>query len=399
MSKGTDETMTTSIPKEEIAGRIEKLRSRLAAAGLDGALFHYGVDIFYFTGTRQNCVLWLPVTGTPVLLARKSFSRARQESLIEDVRPFPSSKDLPQIFGENAGKIGLTYDVLPVQHFNFYRSLLPHREFQDLSAINRDLRSVKSLWELDQMRMSGKLLADAFSRIPGLLRPGMRELDLAAEFEHLLRRAGIGGYLRIRGFNQEITGIAVAGGNAALAGCFDGPITGRGHWTAAPYGPSTDMICEGQPIMVDYGGFYNGYIVDMSRVFCFGRMDPELEHAFSASLAIQEWVRENLLPGRTCEEIFAGAARMAEDAGISANFMGHPGEPAKFVGHGVGLELDELPILAPKFKVPLQAGNVIAVEPKFLFPGKGAVGIENTFNVTEKGGELLTALPDDIVCL
>jgi Xaa-Pro aminopeptidase len=249
------------------------------------------------------------------------------------------------------------------------------------------------------MRISGKLLADAFSHIPGLLRPGMRELDLAAAFEHLLRRAGIGGYLRIRGFNQEITGIAVAGRNAALAGCFDGPVTGRGHWTAAPYGPSTDLIREGQPIMVDYGGFYNGYIVDMTRVFCFGKLAPELEHAFRASLAIQEWIRENLVPGKICEELFSGAVEMAEDAGIAKSFMGHPGEPAKFVGHGVGLELDELPVLAPRFKMPLHAGNVIAVEPKFLFPGKGAVGIENTFNVTDRGGELLTALPDDIVCL
>jgi len=391
--------MTTAIPKEEVVRRIENLRSRLATEGLDGALFHYAVDIYYFTGTRQNSVLWLPAEGTPVLLAKKSFSRAQQESLIDEVRPFPASRELPQIFGEKGRKIGLTFDVLPMQHFNFYRNILPHREFIDISSINRDLRSVKSPWELEQMRMSGKFLADAFSHIPGLLRPGMRELDLAAAFEHLLRRAGIGGYLRIRGFNQEITGIAVAGRNAALAGCFDGPVTGRGHWTAAPYGPSTDMISESQPIMVDYGGFYNGYIVDMTRVFCFGNLAPELEHAFKASLAIQEWIRENLVPGKICEELFSGAAEMAENAGIAENFMGHPDEPAKFVGHGVGLELDELPVLAPRFKKPLQAGNVVAVEPKFLFPGKGAVGIENTFNVTEKGGELLTGLADHIVRL
>ena len=386
--------MTTAIPKEEIVRRIEKLRSCLVAEGLDGALFHYAVDIYYFTGTRQNSVLWLPAEGKPVLLAKKSFIRAQQESLIDDVRPFPASRELPQIFGEKGGKIGLTFDILPVQHFDFYRNILRHRELIDISSINRDLRSVKSPWELEQMRMSGKLLADAFSHIPGLLRPGMRELDLAAAFEHLLRRMGIGGYLRIRGFNQELTGIVAAGRNAALAGCFDGPVTGRGHWIAAPYGPSTDMIIEGQPIMVDYGGFYNGYIVDMSRVFCFGRLDPELEHALRTSLAIQEWIRENLVPGKICGELFSGAAMMAVDAGLGDNFMGHPGETAKFVGHGVGLELDELPVLAPGFKAPLQAGQVVAVEPKFLFPDKGAVGIENTFAVTETGGEQLTTLPD-----
>jgi len=389
----------TPVPRQEIAARMEKLRTRLAADGLDGALFTYAVDVYYFTGTRQNCVLWMPVAEAPVLLARKSFSRAQQESLIEDVRPFPASRELPEIIGEKPGKIGLTFDVLPVQHFHFYRNLLPHRDFVDISSINRDLRSVKSAWELEQMRIGGRLLADAFSHIPGLLRPGMRELDLAAEFEHHLRKAGIGGYLRIRGFNQEITGIAVAGGNAALAGCFDGPVTGRGHWTAAPYGPSADVIRERQPVMVDYGGFYNGYIVDMTRIFCLGKLEPGLEPAFRSSLAIQDWVRENLVPGRICEDLYNGACRMAADVGLADNFMGHPGEPAKFVGHGVGLELDELPVLAPRFKALLQAGNVVAVEPKFLFPTRGAVGIENTFAVTEKGAERLTGLPDDIICL
>ena len=391
--------MHTPIPRQEISVRTENLRSRLAADGIDGALFNYAIDVYYFTGSRQNCVLWVPTQGGPILLVRKSFSRARQESLIGDVRPFPASRELPELFGNKARKIGLTFDVMTVQHFHFYRNLLPACDFVDISPVNRELRSVKSAWELEQMRISGKLLADTFSHIPGLLRPGMRELDLAAEFEHHLRKAGIGGYLRIRGFNQEITGIAVAGSNAALAGCFDGPVTGRGHWTAAPYGPSADMIREGQPIIVDYGGFYNGYIVDMTRVFCFGKLNPELAYAFRVSLDIQSWIRNNLVPGSVCEELYSGAARMAEDAGIADNFMGHPGELAKFVGHGVGLELDELPILAPRFKAPLQAGNVIAVEPKFLFPGKGAVGIENTFVVTETGGELLTGLPDDIVYL
>jgi Xaa-Pro dipeptidase len=391
--------MDTMIPKEEIRQRTENLRMRLAEEGLDGALFIYAVDVYYFSGTRQNSVLWVPQKGAPTLLVRKSFSRARQESSLEDVRPFPSSKDLPEVFGEQAQRIGLTFDVLPVQHFTFYRNLLRGCEFIDISLINRELRSVKSDWELEQMRMSGRMLADAFSRIPEFLKPGMRELDLAAEFEYRLRSSGIGGYLRIRGFNQEITGIAVSGENAAVAGCFDGPVTGRGYWTAAPYGPSADIIREGLPIIVDYGGFYNGYIVDMTRVFCFGSLKPEMERAFRISLDIQEWIQENLTPGKTCEDLFHGAAQIAADARLDDNFMGPPGEQAKFVGHGVGLELDEMPVLAPKFKVPLQAGHIIAVEPKFLFPGNGAVGIENTFAVTGKVCEKLTGLSDEIVCL
>lgn len=391
--------MKVSTPDTEIGLRLSGLRNRLADAGLDGALFHYGVDVFYFTGTRQNSVLWIPLEGDPVLLVRKSFGRALQESVVKDVRPFPSSRDLPAVFGSSVRTIGLTYDVLPMQHFNFYRGLLGNCEFQDISAINRDLRSVKSAWELQQMRMSGQMLASAFSSIPEFLKPGIREIDLAAEFEYRLRKLGIGGYLRIRGFNQEITGIAVSGENAAVSGCFDGPVTGSGQWTAAPYGPSADPVRENSPILVDYGGFYNGYIADMTRVFCIGRLDPDLEEAFRISLGIQSWVKDSLLPGAVCEDLFSGAAKMAADAGLAEHFMGHPGELAKFVGHGVGLELDELPVLAPKFRAPLQPGQTIAVEPKFLFPGRGAIGIENTFAVREEGCEKLTDLSDDIVYL
>ncbi|MBI5633313.1 MAG: aminopeptidase P family protein [Nitrospirae bacterium] len=386
-------------PQNEINQRLIKLREKLAEAGLDGALFHYAVDVFYFTGTRQNSVLWIPLDGDPVLLVRKSFSRAAQESVVRDVRPFPSSRDLPAVFGSSVKTIGITFDVLPIQHFNFYRGLLGNCEFLDISAINRDLRSVKSDWELQQMRISGQMLANAFSTIPEFLRPGMREIDLAAEFEYRLRKLGIGGYLRIRGFNQEITGIAVSGENAAVSGCFDGPVTGRGLWTAAPYGPSADPVRENVPILVDYGGFYNGYIVDMTRVFCIGKLDPDLEQAFRIALAIQSWVKDNLTPGAICEDLFYRAAKMAADAGLAEHFMGHPGELAKFVGHGVGLELDELPVLAPKFRTPLLLGQTIAVEPKFLFPDRGAIGIENTFAVTEQGSEKLTDLSDDIVYL
>lgn len=391
--------MNIPVPKKEIDSRLDMLRQRLEGAGLDGCLLVSAIDVFYFSGTRQNSILWVPRDSAPVLLVRKSYRRAILESAIGDIRPFPPSRDLPAVFGEGAKTIGLTFDVLPVQHLNFYQGLLKGREFRDISQVNRELRSVKSAWELDQMRQCGSLLSEAFRTIPEYLRPGLRELDLAAEFEYRLRKAGIGGYLRIRGFNQEITGLAVSGASAAEAGCFDGPVTGKGYWTSAPYGPSEAVIPANAPVMVDYGGFYNGYIVDMTRIFCIGSLAPELEHAFRVSLAIQELLREKLVPGAVCEDLYREAYGMASDAGFVDYLMGPPGDQAKFVGHGVGLELDELPVLAPKFTALLAAGQTVAVEPKFIFPGKGAVGIENTFAVTDRGGEKLTPLPDDIVYL
>lgn len=387
------------IPKSEIEERILRLQVRLEEEGIDGALFVYPVDVYYLTGSRQHAALWVPAQGAPVLLVRKSYARARTESVVEDVRPFPPSGELPSFFGESVKRIGLTYDVMPVQQYQFYANLLKGKEFLDISALNRKLRSVKSVWEIGQLRTSAKMLCGAFAGVPDILRRGMRELDLAAEFEYLLRKSGSDGYLRIRAFHQEIVGIAVAGANAALPGCFDGPVTGKGLSTAAPYGPSRDPIREGEPIFIDFGLIYNGYIVDMTRIFVFGELDPEMKRAFETSLEIQTWLAENLKPGKICEELFSGAAAMADAAGLAEKFMGYPGEQAKFVGHGVGLELDELPVIAQKFKAPLLAGQTVAIEPKFVFPGKGVVGIENTFAITNGACERLTDFPDHVVSL
>ena len=391
--------MNELTPIGELDRRIEKLKSRLNSEGIDGALLVQAIDVFYFSGTRQNGVLWMPVAGTPILLLRKSFTRGREESGLEDVRPLASAKELPSVVGTHTKRIGVTMDVLPVHYLNFYQKLLPNAEFVDISAICRNLRSVKSEWELTQMRMSGQLLAEAFGQIPEFLVPGMRELDFSAEFEYRLRKTGVGGFLRIRGFNQELTGIATSGRNIAAPGCFDGPVTGAGFWSAAPYGASLEVIGTDVPIFVDYGSFYNGYHADMTRIFCFGKLAPELTRAFDLSCEIQSWLSENCSPGRICEELFTHAAEMAAMAKPNGFFMGNNEEGAKFVGHGLGLELDELPIIAPKFSTPLQAGQTLALEPKFLFPGKGVVGIENTFAITEHGCKNLTPLSDAVVLL
>jgi Xaa-Pro dipeptidase len=387
------------VPKTETAERLRRFRQRLGEQGIDGALLVYPIDVYYFAGSRQNSALWIPADEEPVLLVRKSYTRASKESNVKDVRPFPPSRDLPSLFGGRIKKIGLTFDVLPVQQFRYYSDLLPGREFVDISAINRELRSVKSAWEIERLRTSGKGLSSTFSQVPSFLRPGMRELDMAAEFEYRLRKAGSEGHLRIRAFHQEIVGIAVGGDNATVPGCFDGPVTGKGLSAAAPYGPSADAIREGLPVLIDYGAIFDGYIVDMTRVFAFGELDPELKRAFEVSRDILAWITNHLRPGNICEELYAGAVRIAEAAGLGEQFMGYPGEQSKFVGHGVGLELDELPVLAQRFGVPLKVGHTIAIEPKFAFPGRGVVGIENTYVVTDAGCEKITDSPDDIVYL
>ncbi|MGB8931795.1 MAG: Xaa-Pro peptidase family protein [Anaeromyxobacteraceae bacterium] len=386
------------VTRDEIEGRLERLRRALREGGLDGVILIHPVDIYYYSGTRQNGALWAPADGPSLLLVRKSLARAREEATAGEVRPFPPGKELAALLPASALRVGMTFDVVPVQQHQYYARLLPGRELVDVSELNRTLRSVKSPWELERLAEAGARTCEVFAEVPRFLRPGMREVDLAAEFEYRLRKAGGEGYVRMRAFNQELFhGLAVAGGAGAVPGFFDGAVTGTGLSSAAPHGASRSVIERDVPVMVDYTGIFDGYIVDMTRLFVCGRLDDELARAFAAALAIQDWLVERLVPGAICEELFAGAAAQAEASGFGAHFMGAPGENARFVGHGVGLELDELPVLAQGFKKPLVAAQTIAIEPKFVFPGRGVVGIENTFAVGEQGGVKLTAYPDDLI--
>lgn len=383
--------------KGECEARMIRLQERLRDEAIDGALLVYSVDLYYFTGSRQNGALWVPANDKPIHIIRKSLARAGRESAVSDVRPFPPSGEFADLLGSAVRRVGLTFDVLPVQSYHFYERLLPGREFVDISMINRELRAVKSPFELQMLRESAKVLCQVFSEVPHFLAPGMRELDLAAEFEYRLRKSGHEGYLRMRAFNQETSGLVVAGESGAAPGSFDGPVTGGGLSSAAPYGPSASVVRQNVPLLIDYGAAVNGYMVDMTRLFVIGKPKRQVKDAFDVAVDIQSWLVENMKAGETWEDLFLGAARMADIAGLRDYFMGYPGEQAKFVGHGVGLELDELPVLAPKFRMPILKGHAVAVEPKFVLPGLGAVGIENTYAVTDSVCEKLTTLPDDIV--
>ena len=377
--------------------RVSRLQEKLIAKGVQAAMLLMPIDVYYFTGTRQNAVLWVPADGKPVLLVRKSFSRAREESPIADIIPFPSSKELSALLGEKVVTVGMTFDAVPVQQHAFYSKVLPGRTFVDISMIVRELRSVKSPFELELLRFSAEKFSSVLREIPAFIKEGMRELDLAAELEYRLRKLGHEGYVRMRAFNQEICGGVAVASSATSYGFFDGPVSGKGLSSASPQGASLEEIRAHVPILIDFVGVFNGYMVDMSRIFVIGSIDPELQRAFDVSLDIQEAVRQAMVPGAICEEIYRRSVMMAEKAGLGGSFMGMPGEQSRFVGHGVGLELDELPVLAQGFSSPLIAGQVVAVEPKFVIPGKGVVGIENTFIVTAQGGERLSDLPDEIV--
>ena len=385
------------VPAAECTARVAALQEALAARGLEGALVLQAVDVLWLSGTRQTAALWVPAQGEPALLVRKSLERARAESPLRRVLPHPPSRELAGVVGA-ARRLGLTFDTVPVAAQQFWSRALPGVEWTDLSMVVRELRSAKSPWELERMRETAALLAGVLAQVPTFLRPGMREVDLSAELEARLRRAGNEGSPRVRGFNQEFfMGLALAGGSATAPSYFDGPVTGRGLSASSPLGASIEPIGRDVPVLIDYTAIKGGYVTDMTRMAVCGALAPELRRAFDVARAIQDELAAGLRPGAVPSRLYALATERAAAAGLGDRFMGPPGAQARFVGHGVGLELDEVPVLAPGFDAPLRAGMTLAVEPKFVLPGLGAVGIENTFAVGERGGERLTGLSDELM--
>lgn len=390
------------IPKDELDQRIDRFQSQLLEKGIKGALVVQAVDLFYFSGTAQNAHLYIPDKGEPVLMVRKSFSRAREESALKNVLPLTSLKKMPQILSELGyrveGALGLELDILPAAQYLFYGQIFSDIKFVDVSGIIRSIRQIKSPYELELLRTSGKNMDQVYREIPGIIREGMTEIELAAKVECSARLTGHMGYIHMRAFNQSpFFGQLMSGETGAVPSAFDGPTGGPGVSPLQPQGASMKVIRKGEPILVDYVGIWNGYITDQTRIYSLGPLPDKLSFAFETALNIQSAVINKIKPGINGSELHELALHMAEEAGLAEWFMGYGSDQARFLGHGVGLELDELPVFAKGLNTVLTAGMVFAIEPKFVFPGEGVVGIENTFALTENGVEKITVTPDELV--
>jgi Xaa-Pro dipeptidase len=389
-------------PSEEIDRRLAALRSALAADGLDAALIVQHTDLAYFSGTNQQAHLVVPASGEPVLLVRRVLERARAESPLGRIEPLRSLGALPAALDaagvESGATLGLELDVLPAGLYLGYARRLPDHELGDCSPAVRRVRARKSDWELARMRAACEQVRSAAEAVPGLLRPGVLESQVQLEVETVLRKAGHQGQLRFRGFNQEMHyGQVLAGPSGAVPGYSDSPLCGPGPNPVLGKGPDGHVLAQGDPVIADLVGGHDGWLSDQTRTFAVGRLDADLRDAHDCAAAILRAVEAELRPGTPASALYDLAERIAADAGLDEHFMGAGPQRVRFLGHGVGMEIDELPVLAPGFDDPLEEGNVIAVEPKFVFPGRGAVGIENMYAVTADGFETMTTAPEELI--
>ena len=376
----------------EIERRLTAFQQALRAAAIDCALLIEASDLVYLTGVMADAHLLVPADGEPILLVRRSLERVQADSPLEDVRPFRSFKELPPLLTElGAQRIGLELDVLPAARYLRYRDLLPDAELVDVSDVVAGVRAVKSTWELTMIGKAAEQVAAAFAAAPALVAEQPTDRAIQIELEHLMRQAGHQGPLRFRGLNgQMFYGAVLAGPDGAIAPWADTPLGGPGPSAAVGKGPSGWEIRDGDAVTVDLVGGWEGYLADATRTFFRGTPNPQLAEALAVCESILAALEELMVPGTPAEQLYLRGLELATEAGFGDHWMGHGPGRVRFVGHGVGLEINERPFLAQGFTDPLAFGNVIAVEPKLVFPGLGAVGVENTYAVDRDGPIRLT---------
>ncbi|MBN2041750.1 MAG: aminopeptidase P family protein [Spirochaetes bacterium] len=391
-------------PREEISDRIRPVQSLIRENNLDGILVIHHINMFYFSGTSQSGHLFIPVEGEPLLMVRKSYSRACDESPLDNIIEMNSLKAILPSIEEHTGfkvnSIGLELDVIPYNTMLMYqKKAFPGIRIEDGSSLMKKVRMIKSKWEIDLLRNSCCVIDNAFAYVPEIIKEGMTEVELASFFEGYMRRNGYGGGSKMRAFNQDFAmGNVVSGSTGFVPTYFDGPVGGSGLSPANnPHGAGWKKIISGEPVYIDYTCVVNGYTADAERIFVLGEsvLDDTLMHGHKTALLIQEEVMKQLKPGAVCSDIWALSEKIAAEEGLLNNFMGFGNERVKFLGHGVGLEMDEMPIFAKGFDLVLQPGMTFALEPKFVFE-QGAVGIENTFVLTETGVEKINTYPEEI---
>lgn len=392
-------------PTAELENRIGKLQAELAAHDLDAALIVQNADLFYFSGSIQQGVLYIPVQGSPLYLVRKDPQRARMESGLKEVVPLSSLRSLPGILADFGlplpERLGLELDVVPVTVCRRFEKVLSDAKILDVSPSIRTVRSIKSQYEIGIMKDAGIQVNKVYERAREVIREGMSDLELAAELEYLARKEGHQGITRMRGFNSELFyGHVFSGPDSAVPAFLDAPLGGVGLNPSIGQGASYKTIRANEPICVDFAGAFDGYLSDQTRILCIGGLSDQLTRAYEDMVAIQERMLELAVPGASWGGVYTACHELACEMGYRDHFMGSKGAQVSFIGHGIGIEIDEYPFIARGFDdYPLVEGMTFAFEPKAVFPGFGAVGIENTYRLGAEGPKPLTFSNEELAIL
>lgn len=379
--------------------KLTSLRQKMTAAGLDSLLVADNANKLYLTGRIFDGYIYLPPTGEPVYFVKRP-SVLKGKCVYHIHKP----ENMPEVMAK-AGiarphHLGLELNQLSYSTVTRLAAAMGVTAFGNADTVLMAARAVKTPAEIKLIEDCGVKHERVYRQITHLFRTGMTDIELQIEIERITRLEGGMGQMRVVGHDMEINmGSVLTGANADMPSPYDFALGGAGASPALPVGANGTVLRPGQAVMVDTNGDFNGYMTDMTRTFSVGELPEKAMLAHKLSCDICHTLEKMAVAGTPCADMYDKALKMAQDGGMEEHFMGHRSQ-AGFIGHGVGICINEWPVISPKSKQVLEPGNVIAIEPKFVIPQVGAVGIENTYVVTADGPlRCLTNAPEEIIDL
>lgn len=385
--------------RKEIDLRIERLLSLMSDSGLDAMLIASNSNIYYTTGRFFRGFVYIMASGKVFWFVIKPQVYEEDDNIVYIRKP----ENIPSILDawnmNMPVSIGFENDSLSYNEVVRLSKIFPNSKIMDASPVMRRARMVKTEWEIARMKEDGIHQAEVYRRVSKLYREDMTDIEFQIEIERVLRREGSLGFIRTAGNLMDINlGSVIAGDNADIPGPYDFTMGGTGADPSLPVGANGMIMKRGETVMVDMNGSFNGYQTDMTRVWKLGEIPDLAYKAHDCSIEILHKLEKEIVPGMAVSEIYEIAVEMVKKNSLENYFMGHQSQAA-FIGHGVGIELNEQPVIMKKSKDLVLENMTLAIEPKFVIPHVGAVGIENTYRVIEKGLENLTVFNEEIQSL
>jgi len=271
--------------------------------------------------------------------------------------------------GKRALRLGIEGEHLTVaERTQLAPRLKPGFRLKEAPSLVEQARMVKDQEEIEQLRAAALMGASLFDRALEVIRPGIKETEVAAEMEYAARQAG------------------------ADAMSFE-TIIASGARSALPHGRASQAEIPAQGFVVcDFGVILAGYCSDMTRTVWVGRLTREGRRLYEAVREAQEAAVAAVKPGVPVDEVDRAARKLLQKRGLGRYFT-------HSTGHGVGLEIHELPRIAAGRKDILSAGMVVTVEPGAYLPSRYGVRIEDTVVVTQAGCDVLTPTPKELITL
>ncbi len=387
--------MKTQVPLTELLNRLKAFRTIMESTCPDWeiAVIFSKINLYYFTGTMQDGMLLIPRHDEAAFWVRRSYERAGDESLFPTIKPMQSFRDAKEAVGSIPPTVYLETEVVPLALYQRFNKHFPFAQVRPMDRQMAFVRAVKSPYELALMEQAGRIHQRILEdQVPQMLREGISEAELASELYPLMIRAGHHGVSRFGMFDTEIALGHISFGESALYPTyFNGAGGNYGLCPAVPLlGSRERKLAKGDLVYIDIGCGVDGYHTDKTMTYMFGRPLPdEVIAIHQQCCALQQDLASQLKPGAIPSQIYQ-STRQQLSADFLRNFMGYGPRQVKFLGHGIGLVVDELPVIAEGFDDPLQEGMALALEPKKGIENIGMVGIENTFLVTPQGGRNLT---------